>query len=138
MSALKSVPEVDMSKKLAEDYIKAYFINRNLYSGGKIPKAVLSDKNYISVVLNTFSISYGIFKAHKMMGFDKVEVQPFKRKGTILPSSEMILTVLKACAKLSIPKCFAAGILLIHLELCEGYTMIWQDLTDEMEKENEG
>lgn len=130
--------KVERAKRTASDYIRLYFRNKKLYSGGDIPKSVIEDKKYISIVLNTV-ISHGIYKAHKMMGeVNNNQLRMIQRNGELLPSTETIIQVLDLCSKLNIPKRFAAGILLIHLELCEGWIMIWDDLTVEMIEKEKG
>tara|TARA_Y100000034_G_scaffold136518_1_gene213542 strand:- start:4581 stop:5036 length:456 start_codon:yes stop_codon:yes gene_type:complete len=107
-------------KGLAGDYIQLYFAELSLFNGGPIPKSLLKRAVCVSAVLNT-NICDGCDKAHLSLGEPTpAQRQAVQKSGAILPNSEQIIAILNRCAKLRIPKCFAAGIMLIHLELCEG------------------
>ncbi len=107
-------------KGLARDYIQLYFSDMKLFNGGPIPKSLLKRSVSVSAVLN-HNICDGCDKAHAGLGdATPAEMQVVQNNGAIAPNSKQIIAILNHCAELRIPKCFAAGIMLLHLELCEG------------------
>lgn len=107
-------------KKLAEDYIMLYFGGLELFSGGEIPRSILKSSRYVSLVLNT-NMNIGVDAAHLSLGEPTAEeVKNVERNGAIFNSTEKIIGVLSACSRARVPKCFAPGMMLMHLELCEG------------------
>ena len=111
-------------KNLASDYMSFYFYNRELYSGGPISTQLLKSPEYISAVLNTLMID-GTDGAWGVLGSPtKQEIKKVERGMGIFQNTEHIISILRQCAEAEVPKCFAPGILLMHLELCEGVKTI--------------
>jgi len=111
------------AKKLAADYLQAYFHSKKLHSGEPISKEMINHPYTISRVLNTKS-SDGFEMAHKMLGEPtKEERRKVEKTSGVYGNTEVIIQILEECSKMGIPKCFAAGILLLHLELCAGLSV---------------
>jgi len=105
---------------LASDYLKMYFAQRSLYSGGPIPPRLFDDPTYISHVLN-MTVGDSAKLAHEFMGEPSdEESKEVQKKGGICSHVELVLSILNTCGEMRIPKCFIGGIVLAHLELCEG------------------
>jgi len=105
---------------LASDYMKMYFGQRSLYSGGSIPLRILNDPVYISSILNT-TVEKSARLAHEFMDEPSEEEQKAaQKKGGICRNVELLISILNTCGEMRIPKCFIGGIVLAHLELCEG------------------
>lgn len=102
-----------------KDYLDAFFFNKDMHCGGPINARVLHSSNWVSTVMNTDSES-GMGRAYAAM-----EREGFKQTMTNGDTEDIwfMLGLLKECAKLGIPKCFRPGILLVHLELCEGISV---------------
>jgi hypothetical protein len=113
---------VSRVQKSTQDYIQVFFHSRSLYSGGPIARQILQHPDTISLVANTVPED-GIKKAWQLLGEPSAEQKKKAEKvGGIYDNSLKIVKLLEECASLNIPKKFAAGLMLLHLELCEGYT----------------
>lgn len=102
------------------DLIGRYFDGKEMYCGGEIPKSVLHAEEYVSLVLNTDVIS----------GMDIV-YDAIARSGQYQTESEHgvsedvkhVIDLIHEIKKFGVPKPFITGILLMHLELCEGMSI---------------
>jgi hypothetical protein len=111
-------------KNLALDYMNLYFYDKDLYSGGSISTRLLKSPEYISAVLNTL-MTEGTDEAWGVLGSPtKEEIKKVEQGLGIFKNTEHIISILNQCADVEVPKCFAPGILLMHLELCEGVKTI--------------
>lgn len=106
---------VEDAKKLARQYIGVYFEGKQMYCGGPIPKKVLDSPKYSTLVVNTDIID-GVEKTYNLIECE----EPDAENGSITKEMQFVIAMLQECAKLKIPKCFAGGLLLMHLQLCEG------------------
>jgi len=102
------------------DLITAYFAGKEMYCGGEIPKSVLHADNYVSLVLNTDVIN----------GMDIV-YDAIAKSGQYQTESEHgvpddvrhVIELIHEIKCHCVPKPFITGILLMHLELCEGMSV---------------
>ncbi len=106
--------------ELAKKYINIFFSGREYHSGGKLSRYELETPYYISLVLNT-EISNGFELAYDMMGGENLDYQFEEEDTTITKDMSKVLTLLTECANLRIPKMFASGIIVMYLEVCEGF-----------------
>lgn len=113
---------ISQIKKLAVDNIKTYFISKKLYSGGGIPNLIFKDDKTIKRIITT-DLETACIIAHNTIGFSEEEKNQVERHGGIYNSTDKILKIIEECAKLKIPQEFIPGIILLHLELCDGYRL---------------
>jgi len=107
-------------KSIAREYMQRFFNGRQMHCGGKIQDRVLWSERNISLVLNT-NIEQGVQIAYAAM--EEAEYLPTLQVASdsfVADDIKFIIRILKQCAKMKIPKEFAAGIMLLFLEYCEG------------------
>jgi len=100
---------------LARHYIRLFFKNKVDEHGFAIDVEELLTERNISLVLN-LDICNGVPLIYEAMPRPKE-----KRKGKFAEDIEMMLKLLRECAKMSIPKPFEAGLIAIYVEVCKGY-----------------
>jgi hypothetical protein len=105
-------------KDLAKTYLCLFFKRKKDVNGLEIEREdLLTDRN-ISMVLN-FDICEGsrlIYDALSPLYGKEIQ----KRKGKVPLDILMFLKLLNECAKMSVPKCFAAGLVAVYVEICKG------------------
>lgn len=99
----------EKTEKLAIEYIDKYFKEKEMHYGGEISKTTLHSDYYVSLVLN-MDLMNGLDVAYSVLEREEVE-----------NDQELVISILDHCASLGIPKSFAIGLLLMHLEFCEGF-----------------
>lgn len=113
----------DIEKKLRESALRfasVYFKDKTLFVGGEITEQILATEKRILTILNSNMLN-SVDEAHK--GISKNQDMLFKAS---LEGSDgqakLIIDILAGIAscQTKIPKEFAGGILLLHLELVEG------------------
>lgn len=109
-------------KQLAKQYILNFFNGRQMYCGGIIPRKILLNPRYLSLVLNssideTLPLIYYSLKD----SFEQLD----ENSGLVAEDVRLVISVLKQCSKFGIPKEFSVGILVIYLECCEGLDLTW-------------
>jgi hypothetical protein len=115
----KDHPEFDCDaylqdlKHLVKYYISVYFENKNL------PEEVLYRSEHIDLVLH-LDICKGADLFYKTMGTTNETDRVAERNGQLAGDVKKLIYLLNECAKLGIPRCFASGIVVLHLKLCEG------------------
>jgi hypothetical protein len=101
--------------------MEKYFSDKEAHYGGPIPNAMLFSKNNIELVART---AWGdMFEpAHKKLGLHKLDrfASPEENK-KVNERVNHILDILSGMIKAKIPTHYCGGLLLLHLELCEGY-----------------
>ena len=102
-------------KDLARQYIKLFFKNKVDEHGFEIDTDDLLTERNISLVLN-LDICEGMPIIYEAMQCKK----EIKRKGKISEDVELVLKLLNECSKMSMPKSFAAGLIVIYVEVCKG------------------
>ncbi len=107
-------------KLLAGYYIRRYFEGKKLDTGCLIPCHVGDLDRYVLLVLNT-AINNGIKNTHEILGpTPRIEQKQVENNGHVSDNTMKIIGILRECSQKGIPKCFAGGILLMHVELCDG------------------
>lgn len=105
-------------KDLAKSYLCSFFRNKKDINDLEIEtEDLLTDRN-ISMVLN-FDICEGstvIYDALKKLYGKESQ----KRKGKVPQDIQLFIKLLNECAKKSVPKCFAAGLIAVYVEVCKG------------------
>jgi hypothetical protein len=112
---------LDDLRCLARHYIAVFFRGRMDDSGkSPAPKCLYTD-SYVSEVMN-LEMEDGITRLYTAIGVDYTpeELRKFESNGQVADDIKLMITMLKECAKLGIPKCFASGILCIWAEVCKG------------------
>lgn len=99
----------------------AFFADKNYWAGGKIPKSkLLSEENILAVmqtnIIDALDVAYACLEEQKPQRYITHQNEE-EIKGWEIP---LCYEVLKACPQRMIPKCFAGGILLTYLSLCQG------------------
>ncbi len=105
---------VEDIKALAKSYIYGFFAKKKHHSGGLIPLDALDSPRYLSLVMN-LDISTGMDLIYQALD---ARSEPGTTK---LEDIKYVLDLLNQCSRFGIPKYFAAGIIIMYLELCEGY-----------------
>lgn len=114
---------VEDIKALARSYMCGFFAKKKLHSGGLIPLDTLESHRYLSFVMN-LSISDGMGLIYATLDAQKTPTKNLeKHKKGNLEDIKYVLGLLNQCARYGIPKYFAAGIIIMYLELCEGYNV---------------
>lgn len=108
-------------KDLAKTYLHLFFKNKKDVNGLEIEtEDLLTDRN-IYMVLN-FDICEGsklFYDALRPLSVKETQ----KRKNKVPQDIQMFLKLLNECARKSVPKCFAAGLIAVYAEICKGYTI---------------
>lgn len=104
-------------RELVKHYISSFFADKEMHYGGPISENVLHLPHYVNVVLNT-DICDGVDRAHEMLSSYNLKTDV--PEGLVPEDVRLVVSVLNQCARAKIPKAFAAGIVLMYLELCEG------------------
>jgi len=102
----------------ARSWIDAFFAGKQMYYGGDIPPAVLHSPAYIKTVL-TFDIVHGITKVYELIRATGA-IETTCDEDNIPADVSIVVDLLEECHILGVPKYYAAGIVLIALELCHG------------------
>lgn len=110
------------TKWLAKYYIDLFFKDKTMYCGGPIPNSFLYKDRYISAVLN-LDICNGMDFIYDAIGakYTEKQLRHLERQGQLPEDVKYVIAKFRDLAKAGIPKQFAVGILLIYLELCEGF-----------------
>lgn len=107
--------------ELSRQYIERFFADREMHCGGGIPDYLLFSKYNISLILNT-NIENGVKRAYHAIA-QAERFPPCVDSGIVPDDVKLVMAILKQCAKVGIPKEFAAGVMLLHLEYCEGISI---------------
>jgi len=93
--------------EICKDLITLFFCDKQFTWGGPIPASKLHSNRNVRRVMNT-TISEGVSKFYAAVWDEWPNAQ------------QRLVDVLNQCAKRHIPKQFAAGIMLMYFNLCEG------------------
>ena len=107
------------AKSVAKKHIKTFFYDKKYYFGGEIGEDILFSPKNISTVLNT-DVSRGVLEAYKKIERCPDIVIEEDNDAILSDDVRLVMSVFKECSIRDIPKQFAAGLLLMYLELCEG------------------
>ena len=105
-------------KDLAKACLCLFFKNKKDVNGLEIEREDLLTEQNISMVLN-FDICEGsrfIYDGLKQLYGKEMQ----KRKGKVPLDMQLFLKLLNECSKMSVPKCFAAGLAAVYIEICKG------------------
>lgn len=102
-------------RELAIYYLDKFFEDKEWHAGGRIPKRYLYSDRYISMALNT-GIMEGVDKAYEALEKCEIDNVDSRLPGDI----RLVVNILDKLAAAGVPRPFAAGFLLIYLELCIG------------------
>jgi hypothetical protein len=105
-------------KSLARSYMVTLFNDKRDRDGLKIHPEILFTERNISLVLNSdiCNLMPAIYAAIA----PRFRKENAKRKSKISADVECVLNVLNECSRLGIPKCCAAGLLAVYVEVYEG------------------
>jgi hypothetical protein len=128
----------DIDEGQVKHWIEVFFKDRKMHYGGPIPAAALYSPSNINQVMR-LDVAPGVLKANLMIkynkgldlsikngfNFDEEEVKSAKEdedasEFEIDDASGVIINLLQECGRLGIPKYFAAGLMVMALELCWG------------------
>ena len=109
-------------EELARDYIKNFFHNREMHCGGTVTKSVALSSYYVSLVMNT-DISKASDTVYEALENNHQIDTSEHNDGSVSEDIRIMISALDVCAAAGIPKCFAGGITIMYLELCEGYNV---------------
>jgi len=112
---------VDDIIAVTQQYVESFFQDKPMHCGGKVPKHMLFSPKRISKVINT-SMSDGIGQAYDALEptIDPEELKKAEQFGNVTEDIKLVRRILDMLAQPKVPKCFAAGIMLMYLEFCEG------------------
>jgi len=105
-------------RQLAIKHMALFFQGREYYCGGKIPDSVLFNRDNVNLVVET-EMSDGITRIHRVLRHNDLP-RNFIPRINHRWEIQYVLSLLNLCERIRIQKEFAAGIILIYLELCEG------------------
>jgi len=102
------------------DLIDRFFVGREMYCGGEIPKSVLHADEYVSLVLNTDVINGMdiVYDAIARSGQYQTEFEH-----GVSDDVKHVIDLIHEIKGFGVPKPFITGILLMYLELCEGMSV---------------
>ena len=102
--------------EVAKVGIRRFFKDKKFHSGGEIPKNLLNQERYLDFVLyiGIADATTAVFRA-----IDNSSVS-FAEEDGFSESSHLVHSTLTECCLAGIPKCFAGGVLIMYVELCEG------------------
>ena len=107
-------------KELASVYLLAYFKDRQMHFGGPIPKNVLLSDRNLNIVLST-PFAEGADEVHAAFVY---KPRPANHNQAEIPfQTKRFLDLLAEVSKFGIPIEFKAGVMLLHLQFCEGSTI---------------
>jgi hypothetical protein len=106
-------------ERLVKEQISQYFKEKELHCGGPLSDFVLHSDHYINQVSNT-DLATCVEKAYKTLA-------AFGHEAGIKDDIGLVLSILAECSESGILKCFAGGILLMHIELLEGLEILELD-----------
>jgi hypothetical protein len=124
----KDHPEFDCDtyiqdlKFLVKFYTSLYFENKSCLAGKAISEEVLHAPEHVDLVLH-MDICKGADLFYKMMGTSDEVNKTAERNGQLADDVKKLISLLNECAQLGIPPCFASGICILYLKLCEGLEM---------------
>jgi hypothetical protein len=118
---LKNSPHLKRIRKQVKECLSSFFHDKKYWCGGPIPpEKIFREENIIAVMYTTVADALEI--AHKCLEYQ--EPQSFIRGKEEEDEDIGIIIcyerVLKICPKRFVPKCFAGGIILVYLALCQG------------------
>jgi len=105
-------------KNLAKTFLCLFFKNKKDINGLEVEREDLLTERNVSMVLN-FDICEGsklIYDALKPLYGKEIQ----KRKGKVPLDIITFVKLLNECSKMSVPKCFAAGLVAVYIEICKG------------------
>lgn len=107
---------------LARHYMHRFFRSEGVPA---VDPDCLTDDHYIDLVLD-LEVEQGVPILYKALGvrYSSEERSEFKKFGTIPRDVQQVIDLYDWCASLGVPKCFASGILIMYLELCEGHDLV--------------
>jgi hypothetical protein len=103
---------------LAKEYINRFFKTQEMYCGGPVPERFLLTEENISLVINT-SLEHGVRRAYQIIENDG-HYSGEAVESLVPDDVKLVIKVMNACARLSIPPEFIPGIVLLYLQYCEG------------------
>lgn len=113
-------------EKVAINYISNYFSDKISNSEGKFPANIIFSPKYIDLVLNT-NICDGVDLAYKAIeNSGKFDLQSSDH--LISEDIRYVIKTLGVIKKYGIPQEYAAGILLMHLEIIEGIKLLLSEI----------
>ena len=119
-----SPEDIELKRKRAKHYIEKFFKDKSMYCGGSIPKSVLFRERNIKAVVD-LDVCNGMDIIYKTIGsnYTEKELIVCEQKGRLPDDVVYVISKFRELARAGIPKYFSVGILLIYLELCEGYRL---------------
>lgn len=121
----KDHPEFDCNtyvqdlKFLVKFYISLYFENKRCLAGQPFTEEVLHSPEHVDLVLH-MDICKGADLFYETMGTTEEVNRVAERNGQLAEDVKKLISLLNECAKLGIPSCFASGICILYLKLCDG------------------
>lgn len=104
-------------KELASVYLLAYFKNKQFHCGGPITKSMLLSERNLNIVLST-PFADGSNEIYSAFVYKPI---PENHNQSEIPfQTKRFLDLLAEVSKFGIPIYFKAGIMLLHLQFCEG------------------
>ena len=103
-----------------EKWINMFFAGKQMHYGGPISPAVLKSPAYIENVL-TLDIVSGIKIAYDLIEITGA-IETSCDEDSVPTDVSIVVSLLEECHCLGVPKYYAAGIVLMALELCHGVT----------------
>lgn len=122
----------DHAKKCITDF----FEGKQWYCGGEIPNKELFAKNKINFI-EQVELADAITLFHEQICLS-LRISEEEYDNTIKhDSSNKILKIMKDCAERGIAQSRAGGMLLLHLDIIDGFNLDWEYLVNEAELRKE-
>jgi len=103
---------------VAKEYIDIFFADKEWYVGGEIPTAVLHAPGFVQMVME-YDIAQGVDAAYDVME-KSGQIEYDKDEDNVSPDVRIVIDCLKQASDRGIPKCFAAGLILMYIDICLG------------------
>lgn len=104
----------------AIECMDAFFVDKKYWAGGGVPVSKLfSEKSIITVMQTTVNDALDV--AHECLECQCPQSYDTKESDWQV---KLCYSVLGECSRRFVPKCFAGGILLVYLALCQGVDYI--------------
>lgn len=109
-------------KELARQHMINFFSTKEMYCGGPIPQKILLNNKNLSIVLNS-NIEVTLPKIYSSIQSNFTQLE--SDSGLVADDVKLVISILKQCSKVGVPKEFSVGIMALYLEYCEGLEIKW-------------
>lgn len=110
-------------KKEARDWIKSFFAGKKMYYGGSIPENILLSPAYVDMLIyysGPEGLLEAVDRAYELIEMNGLPSAGTERRHKVPSDINLVVNFVHECEDAGVPKYFAAGLMLMTLELCYG------------------